>query len=132
MVPDYLSIPGYAGNPAFSEVAVLPPGASWVWIGVQNAVTADRQIVGKGDPAAQAQAVKTRLDAALVAAGCTWSDVVRVTVHVVTGTDLRAMFAAFQPALAGRTSPPLVGVYQVAALAHPDFLLEVGLEAVRP
>jgi len=66
------------------------------------------------------------------AAGCSWDDVVRVQVYLKAGQDPRAAFGQFAPALVSRAVPPLVGVYMVSALAHPDFLLEVSCEAVKP
>lgn len=119
-------------NPAFSPVAVIPPGLTQVWVGGQNAVSPQGQIVGVGDLAAQAVQVKANLEAGLAAGGCTWSDVVRVQVVLKADQDPRAAFVVFGPSLRGRSAAPLVGVSLVAALAHPDFLLEVGLEAVRP
>jgi enamine deaminase RidA (YjgF/YER057c/UK114 family) len=128
----YLPIEGFSGNPAFSEIAVIPPNASWVWIGGQNAVSANREIVGKGDALLQASTIKERIDRALKTAGCGWENVVRFHVFLVTGVDPRTAFSVFMPVLASRTHPPLVGVYQVAALAHPDFLMEISVEAVKP
>lgn len=129
---EYAGLEGFAGNPAFSEVAVVPAGSALVWIGGQNSVLEDRTIAGKGDPVEQARVIARRLDLALSGAGCTWDDVVRVHVYFVAGADPRSLYSVFQPRLAGRASPPLVVGLQVAGLAHPDFLLEVSLEAVRP
>lgn len=128
----YSGIEGFAGNPAFSEVAVIPAGSALVWIGGQNAVLEDRSIAGKGDAVEQAQVIGRRLDLALAGAGCSWEDVVRVHVYFVAGADPRALYSVFQPRLAARKSPPLVVGLQVAGLAHPDFLLEVSVEAVQP
>lgn len=128
----YLPIAGYRSNPAFSEIAVLPSSASLVVIGGQNSVSADRQIVGKGDALVQAQTIKERIEAALMTSGCTWADVVRLQVHMVATVDPRSVFQVFQPVLSLRAAPPLVGVYKVQELAHPDFLLEIGVEAVKP
>ena len=128
---EYLTPTGQHPNPAYSAVAVIPPGATLVMVGGQNAVNANGEIVGRDDLEAQAHQVRDNLEAALTAAGCTWADVVRVSVSIKAGSDLRAAFAAFQPVLSGRAAPPLVGVAQVAALARPEFLIEVGLEAAR-
>ena len=129
---EFAGLAGFVGNPAFSEVATIPAGSALVWIGGQNAVLEDRTIAGKGDAAEQARVILRRLDLALASAGCSWEDVVRVHVYFVAGADPRSLFSVFQPRLAARTSPPLVVGLQVAGLAHPDFLLEVSLEAMRP
>jgi enamine deaminase RidA (YjgF/YER057c/UK114 family) len=131
MQVEYLTPAGQRRNPAYSTVVVIPPGATLVMVGGQNAVNAEGELVGGDDIEAQAQQVRDNLGAALTVAGCTWADVVRVSVVIKMGSDLRKAFAAFQPVLSGREAPPLVGVAQVVALARPEFLIEVGLEAVR-
>jgi enamine deaminase RidA (YjgF/YER057c/UK114 family) len=129
---EYPTVAGLHRNPAFSQVAIIPPGATLVWVGGQNAVDGEGRIVGVGDLAAQARQVKANVEAALRTAGCGWADVVRVQVFLRAGQDPRQGYAPFAPALQQRPSPPLVVGVQVAALAHPDFLLEVAVEAVRP
>lgn len=128
----YAGLEGFVGNPVFSEVATIPAGSALVWIGGQNAVLEDRTIAGRGDAVEQARVILRRLDLALAGAGCGWEDVVRVHVYFVASADPRALYGVFQPRLAQRKAPPLVVGLQVAGLAHPDFLLEVSLEAVRP
>ncbi len=129
---EYPDVPLLHRNPAFSQVAVVPASASWVLVGGQNAVSEKGEIVGKDDLASQSLQVRLNVERALGTAGCSWKDVVRVQVYLKAGQDPRAAFSQFAPALAQRDAPPLVSVYQVAALAHPDFLLEVSCEAVRP
>lgn len=126
----YPTVPSLFRSPYYSAMAVVPAGASWVIIGGQNAVNTQGEIVGD-DLASQAAQVRKNLEAALAAADCNWSHVVRLTVHLKIGVDPREAFAAFGSALASRPSPPLVGVYHVPSLARPQFLLEVGLEAIR-
>lgn len=77
-------------------------------------------IVGGDDIEAQARRVRQNLEAALAAAGCTWADVVRVSVVTKVGGDVRKAFGVFEPALRERKAPPLVSAFEVA------------LEAVQP
>ena len=131
MTVDFPRAPSLFNSPAYSQVAIVPPGATWVIVGGQNAVDENGAIVGGDDLAAQALQVRKNLEAALAAAGCDWSSVVRVIVYLKEGTDARKAFGVFQPALAGRAAPPLVSGVHVPSLVRPEFLLEVGLEAVR-
>ena len=59
---------GLVLSPAFSHVAIVPPGATTIYVGGQNAVDADGSLVGEGDVAAQSaralQNAKTALDEA--------------------------------------------------------------------
>lgn len=119
------------GSDVFSHVAVIPPGATWVVVGGQNAVDREGKLVGEGDVVAQAGQVLLNVEAALTAGGCTWSDVFRVTVWISEGADLRAAYGVFAPTFSKAKAPPLVGVAVVRALARPGALLEVGVEAAR-
>ncbi len=124
-------VPGIFKSPFYSALAVIPAGTTWVIVGGMNALDERGEVVGADSVLEQAAQVRKNLEAALGAAGCDWSNVVRVTVHLKAGTDPRQAFSVFEPALSQRAAPPLVGGYLVEALARPEFLLEVGLEAVK-
>lgn len=122
---------GLVQSPAFSHVAVVPPGATTIYIGGQNAVTADDTLVGRDDIAAQTQQVMTNLHVALAAAGASVQDVVMMTILLVDGVDLTAAYPVAAAALAG-AAPPVV-VMRVAGLAVPGALVEVSaIAAVSP
>ncbi|HEX2284753.1 MAG TPA: RidA family protein, partial [Mycobacterium sp.] len=114
---------GLVQSPAFTHVAVVPPGARTIYIGGQNAVTGDGTLVGGDDVAAQTQQVMTNLHVALAAAGATVQDLVMMTVLVVDGVDLAAAYPVAAAALSG-AAPPVV-VMRVAGLAVPGALVEV-------
>ena len=128
---EYPRVPMLRPSPAYSAVAVIPPGGSLVVVGGQNAVDAQGEIVGAGDLAQQARQVRANVEAALAAAGCSFDQVFRVTVWLKAGGDARTAYEPFAPALAHRAAPPVVAAYFVSALARPEFLIEVGVEAVR-
>lgn len=119
---------GLVRTPAFSHVAVVPPGASTIYIGGQNAVDASGALVGGDDVGAQTVQVFDNLVTALTAADATLADVVQWRVAVVEGVDVRPAFAEFQRRWDPELAPPLIAVTTVAGLAVPGALLE--LEAV--
>jgi enamine deaminase RidA (YjgF/YER057c/UK114 family) len=122
---------GLVRSPAFTHVAVVPPGAATIYVGGQNAVTGDGTLVGADDVAAQTRQVMTNLTVALAAAGATVHDLVLVTILLVEGADLAAAYPVAAEALAG-AAPPVVAV-RVAGLAVPGALLEVSaVAAVMP
>jgi enamine deaminase RidA (YjgF/YER057c/UK114 family) len=122
---------GLVQSPAFSHVAVVPPGATTVYVGGQNAVTADDTLVGGDDVAAQTQQVMTNLRIALAAAGASVHDLVMMTILLVEGVDLAAAYPVAAAALSG-AAPPVV-VMRVAGLALPGALVEVSaVAAVSP
>jgi len=118
---------GLVRSPAFSHVAVVPPGATTVYVGGQNAVDGDGTLVGGDDIAAQTQQVMTNLHVALAAAGASVHDLVMMTILVVDGVDLAAAYPVAAAELAGAV-PPVVAV-RVAGLAVPGALLEVSAVA---
>jgi len=114
---------GLVQSPAFSHVAVVPPGATTVYIGGQNAVDGDGRLVGGDDAAAQTKKVMENLVIALNAAGATVHDLVQVSILFVDGVDLNAAYPVAAAALEG--AAPLVVGAKVAGLAVPGALLEV-------
>jgi enamine deaminase RidA (YjgF/YER057c/UK114 family) len=117
-------------SPAFTHVAVVPPGASTVYIGGQNAVDGNGTLVGGDDVAAQTQQVMKNLHVALAAAGASVQDLVMMTVLFVEGVDLAAAYPVAAAALEG-AAPPVVGV-RVAGLAVSGALVEVSAVAAIP
>ncbi len=112
-------------NPVFSNVAVVSGPVNMVYVGGQDAVDAQGNIVGKGDIKAQAQQILKNLEIALSAAGATFEHVIKWNVYVVQGQLPQPAIEVFQPILQKLAAPPLITVVYVAALAHPDFLMEV-------
>jgi enamine deaminase RidA (YjgF/YER057c/UK114 family) len=110
-------------NPAFCQAAVIAPGAALVFVGGQNAVNKEGQIVGK-DIASQTTQALNNVEAALAAAGATLADVFKLKLYVVQGQPLAEGFAAAQPFFA-KVAPPTIGFAFVAGLANPEFLIEI-------
>ncbi len=126
-----LSPEGLVASPAFSHVAVVPPGAETIYVGGQNAVDEQGAIVGSDDAAAQTRKVMANLVTALAAAGASLDDVVSMTVLMVEGVYLHASYAAAAESLAGLENPPLVTAAMVSALGVPGALVEVSAIAAR-
>jgi len=116
---------GLVNSPVFSHVAVVPPGATTIYVGGQNAVDASGAIVGGDDIAAQTRQVMDNVEAALAAAGATLADVVSWTILIAQGADIGAAYAAAAPRLVRDGDPPLVTAAVVAGLAVPGALIEV-------
>ncbi len=119
---------GLVRSPAFSHVAVVPPGATTIYIGGQNAVDADGNLVGEGDAAAQSVRALENVRTALAAAGASLDDVVQWTVLFVEGVDVRAAYRAIAPDLAS-DEPALVTGATVSALGFPGALVEIAAVA---
>jgi enamine deaminase RidA (YjgF/YER057c/UK114 family) len=129
---EFLNPDGLNRNPAFSNVAVVSGSVRTIYIGGQDAVDAEGQIVGKGDIAAQTEQVLNNLRTALTAAGAGPEHVVKWNVLIVDGQDFRAGYAVFQRVWGDRPNPPVITAALVKGLAHPDFLVEMDAIAVVP
>ena len=80
----------FDGDPAFSNVAVVSGSVRTIYIGGQDAVDAEGNIVGIGDIAAQTEQVLRNLRTALAAAGAGPEHVVRLHPHeLLLGGHLR-------------------------------------------
>lgn len=119
---------GLVHSPAFSHVAVVPPGATTIYVGGQNAVGTDGAIVSRDDVAAQSVRALENVKTALAAAGATISDVVHWTVLFVDGVNVGAAYGAIAPELAS-DEPALVTGASVAALGVPGALVEISAVA---
>lgn len=121
----YISPDGLSKNPAFSQIVTTQGNGKTIYVGGQNAVNAKGEIVGKGDIAEQTEQVMKNLQTALSACGATFDNLVKLTIHIVQGQDLYRGFQVSQKYLGNLKNPPVVTGFFVAALARPDFLVEV-------
>lgn len=128
----YLNPEGLLRNPAFSQVVITQGNGKTIYIGGQDAVNAQRQIVGKGNIAEQTEQVMRNLQTALSACGATFDNLVKLSIYIVQGQDLYRGFQASQKYLGNIKNPPAITGFFVAALAHPDYLVEVDAIAFIP
>ena len=119
-------------NPAFTNVVAVTGPVKMVFVGGQDSVDKTGTIVGKGDLRAQTEQVLKNIRTALAAAGAEPHHVIKWSLFVVQGQDLRAGFQAFQSAWEPHPNPPAITMAFVSALANPDFLIEMDAIAVVP
>jgi enamine deaminase RidA (YjgF/YER057c/UK114 family) len=95
-------------------------------IAVSGQVAFDEQgeVVGAGDPAAQARQVFENLRRCLAAAGAGFDDVVKLTFYVTDVAHLPAIRMARDECI-DTERPPASTAVQVVALFRPELLLEV-------
>jgi len=116
---------------AFSQAISVSAAARTVYIGGQNAINAEGEIVGRGDLRLQTRQALENIRRILTAAGATFENVVKLNIYLVQGQDPRQGFAAFIETVGQLEAPPLITVVFVAALANPDFLVEIdGIAAI--
>lgn len=129
---EHLKPEGLANNPAFTNVIAVTGPVKTIYIGGQDAVDASGQIVGKGDMRAQAEQVFANIQTALAAAGAGLEHVVKWNIYIVQGQPIQPGFEVFQRVWGRRPNPPTITGMFVAALANPDFLVEIDAIAIVP
>lgn len=126
----HLNPEGLHKNPAFTQAIVVSGSSTTIYVGGQNAVDESGNIVGKNDIALQTERALENLQTALIAAGATLQNVVKWNVYILAGQSAQQGFGAFQKVWGRRPNPPVITGIFVAALAHPDFLVEIDAVAV--
>ncbi len=132
MTVQHLQPEGLHRNPAFSQAIVVEGSHRTVYVGGQNAVDADGNVVGVGDLGAQTEQVCRNVQTALTAAGARLDHLIQLTICVVQGQPIREAFVVSQRVWGSWAKPPTLSVLVVAGLAHPDFLIEIEAVAVVP
>ncbi|GAA1538486.1 RidA family protein [Kribbella lupini] len=118
-------------SPAFTHVAVVPPGMTTLYVGGQNAVDGEGRLIGGADAEAQTEQVMKNLKTALAAAGATVHDLVSMTIYLAEEVDLAEAYPVAAAGLEG--AAPTVQGLRVTSLTVPGALLEVSaIAAVAP
>jgi enamine deaminase RidA (YjgF/YER057c/UK114 family) len=117
-------------NPAFTQVVTVSGPVKTVYIGAQNAVDGDRNIVGRGDIAAQTEQIMKNIDICLEAAGAKREHLISWNIHVKAGQDLRPAFEAGMRWWGDNPNPPLNNVMLVSGFVPDDFLISIDAIAV--
>ncbi|NIJ52993.1 RidA family protein [Dyadobacter arcticus] len=128
----YLSPDGLFKNPAYSQLVITKGPFTTIYVGGQNATDKEGKVVGKGDLKAQAAQTLNNIKIALEAGGASLTNVIKWNVYIIEGQDAKVAFQALQEDLKKMSHPPIITGVFVAALAQPDFLLEMDAVAVVP
>ena len=113
------------GSPAGRGYSQVVPGRGrLVVVSGQVAQNVTGELVGPGDPAAQARQVFENLGRCLAEVGAGFDDVVKLTLFVLDVADLPAVREA-RDAVIDTARPPASSAVQVSALFAPGYLVEV-------
>jgi enamine deaminase RidA (YjgF/YER057c/UK114 family) len=122
--------PGILTPRGYTHVVTVTGGRT-VYISGQISANAKGEVVGKGDLKAQTTQVFENLKVALLAAGASQKDVVKICMFVVNlkNEDLPAI-RGVRDAFFENIEPPASTLVGVTALAGPEWLLEIEAIAV--
>ena len=113
-------------SPVFSQ-GVLVEGGKTLYIGGQNGILSDGSLVGK-DLASQTEQACKNIIEILKSVGASQENVVKQTIYVVKGQDIRDGFVAAQKAWGN--FPTAISVVTVEGLGMPGAGVLVEIEAV--
>ena len=122
---DFINPDGLLKNPAFSQIAITRGSGNTIYIGGQNAITKDLEIIGKGDIKLQTEYVLKNIEIALNSCNATLDDLFKLTIYIVQGQDVRKGFEGAQNFLKKLSNPPVITGVIVAGLANPEYLVEI-------
>ncbi len=128
----YINPDGMVKNPAFTQVVTVTGSVKMVYIGMQNAVDGSRNIIGKGDIAAQAEQVLKNVVTCLEAAGAKPEQIIHWDIYVAQGQPIQPAFEVFQRWWGNRPNPPANSVIFVPMFTPPDFLVGIAAVAAVP
>jgi len=123
---------GLVKNPAFSQIVTTQGNGKTIYVGGQDAVNAQGEIVGKADIAEQTEQVMKNLQTTLSACGATFDNLVKLSIYIIQGQNLNSAFQVSQKFFSNVKNPPVISVLIVAGLANPDFLVEIDATAFIP
>ena len=118
-------------TPGMGYTHVVIGSGRLVALSGQVALDEQGQVVGAGDPAAQARQVFENLRRCLAAAGATFDQVVKLT-YFMTDVGFLPAIRAARDEHVNTERPPASTAVQVVALFRPDLLLEVEAFALLP
>ena len=128
----YLNPDSLPRNPAFTQVVVATGPVRTVYIGMQNAVDAARNIIGKGDIKVQTEQALKNLQACLEAAGAKPEHLVQWTIYIAQGQPIQAAFEVGMRWWGNRPNAPVNSVIFVPSFTPHDFLVGIDAVAVVP
>ena len=122
MAKDYVKPAGMAISPFYNH-AVKKAGTP-VFIAGQVSADADGNVVGAGDPKAQARQVIQNLKTVVEGCGGTLDDIVKITVFT-TSLDYRAAISEVRGEFFTRGEMPASTFVVVSSLADPQWVVEI-------
>ena len=122
---EHINQDGLMMNSAVSQVIMIQGSGKTIYIGGQNSVNANREIVGKGNIQTQTEQIMQNMQIALSDCNVTFDNLVKLNIYIVQGQDAYGAFLISQIYLTQASNPPVISVLFVAGLMHPDYLLEI-------
>ena len=121
---------GLFDSKVYSQVITVSGKAKTIYIGGQNAINSEGQLIGQDNFELQTKQVLENIRIALASENATFNDVIKLNIYMVDGCDPAVGFKVFKETIGEMKKPPLITVLKVAGLANPLCLIEMDAIAV--
>jgi enamine deaminase RidA (YjgF/YER057c/UK114 family) len=124
--PETLAMPR-----GYSHAISVSGNHKTIYVGGQDAVNQNGELVGKGNLKEQTEQVLSNIGKILEKAGGKLENAVKFNIYLVQGQNPQAGFQVFQQKWKSKTLPAITVLF-VAGLGNPEWLLEIDAIAVIP
>ena len=114
----------------YSHAVSISGNHQTIYIGGQNAIDENGNLVGKDSLAKQTEQILTNIEKILIVSGAKLENLVRLNIHLLQGQNPQDGFQAFASKWGNNSNPPSITVVFVAGLGNPDWLVEIDGVAV--
>ncbi|MDD5703193.1 MAG: RidA family protein [Dehalococcoidales bacterium] len=126
----YINPPQLAAPRGYSHAVSVSGDFSTIYIGGQNAIDGQGNLVGKNSLKEQTKQVLDNIETILAGVGGNFSNIVKLDINLLVGQNPQEGFAAFQQKWDNNRNLPAVTVRFVSGLGRPEWLVEIDAVAV--
>lgn len=116
---------GLFKSKVFSQMITVSGNAKTIYIGGQNAIDSEGQLVGQDDLELQTKQVLKNIGTILASENAGFSDLVKLNIYILNGCNPQVGLKAFQEVVGMLEKPPLITVLFVSGFANPSCLIEI-------
>lgn len=129
---DYINPANMVKPRGYSHAISVSGNHRTVYIGGQNAIDGDGNLIGKDNLGEQTEQVLANIEKILESVGATLDNIVKFNIHILQGQNPQEGFMAFQKMWDMEQNYPTITVVFVAGLGNPDWLIEIDAIAIIP
>lgn len=116
----------------YSHAVSVSGSRKTLYIGGQNSVDENGNLVGKNDLKKQTEQVLSNIEKVLQSANAKLENIVKLNIHILQGQNPLDGFQAFQQKWGNKQGFPAVTVIFVVGLGNPEWLIEIDAVAEIP
>ena len=129
---NYINPENMAKPRGYSHAITVEGNHKTVYIGGQNAIDENGNLVGRNDLIKQTEQVLANIEKIMDKVGAKIENIVKLNIHLLQGRNPQEGFQVFQQKWETNQNFPAITVLFVAGLSNPDWLIEIDAIAVIP